>query len=82
MREKEAEAGTVIWIQRFLVPATSVRIADLRSLNDGNYLNDVFFFTEIASEAPGAHATMLFTQVVAALIGNSGFEGLRAGSQR
>lgn len=66
-REVDTMAGEVVYVQRFLVPRT-VRLADFRNLDEGDLLNDAFWFAEIAQVEPALHSNMEFTQVLAELV--------------
>jgi len=75
-REVRQQPGERLYLQRFVIPCDALRLADLRFLEDGDFLNDVFFFAEIAASDADAHAGLIFTQVLAELVADTNFDGI------
>jgi hypothetical protein len=73
--EKELHGASNIWIQEFRIPIQSMRIADLRQLNDSesDLLNQVMWHAELAGTT--GYATIQFSQYVACLV-SSHFDGM------
>jgi hypothetical protein len=75
-RELTAQQGELVFVQRFLIPTDSARLLDLSQAEDGEFLNDVLFFAEIASNDVRSHASLLYTQILAELASEANFDGL------
>ncbi len=63
-----------LWIQKYILPADTLQIADLRPGRAEEFVNQVFWFAEHAGEAP-VHCSLEFSQRIASLIAEK-FDGI------
>lgn len=55
-REVKPKQNEIVYVQRFFLSSPAMRLADFTNLHDGEFLNDAFYFAELASPEPSAHA--------------------------
>lgn len=63
-----------LWIQRFVLPADQLAIADFSSVRGDDFLSKVFLFAELAGN-PGVAVQLCFSQFVASLVSRH-FDGM------
>lgn len=63
-----------IWVQTYIVPLTELRIADLSTLAAGAFVNQVFWFAELAGSLDQP-VEFAFSRLIAELVGRE-FDGM------
>lgn len=72
MGDARADADRELWIQEYLIPASSLRIVDLSIGDEETLINNVMWFAEHAGDDP--NPTKLFSRAIAELAARS-FDG-------